>query len=96
MISDADVLSCTHCSIPLVRGQMNFYVVNVEAVADASIQHLEDLDAVEIRRQIEALLKRLESTTGEAAMTQVCHRMILYLCYPCYQQWIANPTNAVK
>ena len=41
----------------------------------------------------ERLLAQLEGLSEEEALTQVYRQLALYLCGPCYQQWIENPAG---
>jgi hypothetical protein len=93
MFTPPETLTCSHCSKPLALGRGDLYFVEINAVADPSTPELEALAEAEIGDRLRALLKRLERTTEEEAMTQVAARKILYLCYQCYRQWIGNPTN---
>ena len=67
--------------------------MQIDAIADPSRVEIDALNAEDTGRQIDALLKRLRQTTAEEAMAQVLHRMVIYLCYPCYHRWIENPTK---
>jgi len=87
-------LLCARCADELYPGAGNFYLVTIEAVADPTPPNItaEDL-ARDVRRDIEALLARLEGLTEEEAMNQVYRRMTFHLCGSCYRRWIDNPTG---
>jgi hypothetical protein len=78
----------------LTPGSGNFYCVTIEAVADPTPPTVsaEDL-ARDHRKEIERLLAQLEGLSEEEALAQVYRRLTLYLCGPCYRQWIEDPTG---
>ena len=80
--------------LELIPGSGNFYQINIEAVADPTppIVAAEDLATV-IRRRIQRLLEQMEDISEQEAMDQVYRRLTLYLCGPCYREWIENPTG---
>ncbi len=94
MSAASDKLTCSHCSKRLTPGRGEFYLVQIEAIADPSTLEIGALNSAETGKQIDALLKRLRHTSEEEAITQVFRRMVIYLCYPCYRRWIENPTSA--
>lgn len=85
---------CARCAAELHPGTGNFYQVTIEAVADPTPPAItaEDL-AADVRREIEQILVRLEGVSAQEALDQVYRRLIIYLCNPCYRQWIENPTG---
>jgi hypothetical protein len=85
-------LACARCGKILQPGSGNFYRVSIEAVADPTFS-AEDLNA-DLRREIERQLARLEGVSDQEAMDQVCRRLLLYLCSPCYRRWMADPTGS--
>ena len=54
--------------------------------------YAEDLES-DLRQQIEQLLARMQGLFEQEALDQVYRRLTLYLCLPCYQRWIKNPTG---
>lgn len=91
--ADAVPLFCARCAVELRPGRGDFYRVTIEAVADPTPPAVsaEDLGA-DLRQQIEQLLAQLEGMSAQEALDQVYRRLTLYLCGPCYRQWIENPT----
>jgi hypothetical protein len=78
----------------LTPGSGNFYRVTIEAVADPTPPAIADEDlARDHRAEIERLLAQLEGLSEEEALAQVCRRLTLHLCGPCYRQWIEDPTR---
>ena len=43
--------------------------------------------------EIERLIGKLERLSEQEAIDQVYRRLVLYLCGPCYRQWIEKPTG---
>ena len=91
---DAVSLFCARCAIELQPGSGHFYRVTIEAVADPTppVVSAEELEA-DLRQKIKQLLTELEAVSTQEALDQVYRRLILYLCGPCYRQWIENPTG---
>ena len=91
---DLAPLFCARCAAELRPGTGNSYRVTIEAVADPTPPTIsaEDL-ATDIRHQIEQLLAEMEGLSEQEAMDQVYRRLTLYLCGPCYREWIENPTG---
>ena len=85
---------CRRCQAELAPGRGTFYRVTIEAVAEPTPPTItaEDL-ARDHRAEIERLLARLARLSEEEALAQVYRRLTLYLCGPCYRQWIENPTG---
>jgi hypothetical protein len=68
--------------------------VTIEAVADPSGPVSdEDLSADELRQRIEHLLGQLADVSEREALDQVHRRLTLYLCGPCYREWIEDPAG---
>jgi hypothetical protein len=85
---------CARCALELRPGAGNFYRVTIEAVADPMppVISADDL-AGDLRQRIERLIRQMEGLSPQEAMDQVYRRLTLYLCGPCYRQWIDNPTG---
>jgi hypothetical protein len=92
--ADAGPFACRCCSVELRPGQGNFFRVTIEAVADPTPPTIsaEEL-ARDVRRQIEQLIAQVAGLSEEEALNQVYRRLTLYLCGPCYREWIENPVN---
>jgi hypothetical protein len=85
---------CDRCSAELVPGSGDFYQIRIEAVADPTPPQLPDeKDPRRLRTEIEQTLARMQDLSPQEALDQVCRRLTLYLCVPCYRRWIENPTG---
>lgn len=80
--------------VRLHPGSGDNYRVTIEAVADPAppIITQEDL-ANDAGPQIEQLLEQLEGLSEREALDQIYRRLTLYLCVPCYRQWMEDPTG---
>lgn len=87
-------LFCDRCQAELKPGQGDFYLVRIEAIADPTppMFSQEDLRR-DARAEIQSLLGQLEDLSEREAMDQVYRRLLLYLCGPCYREWIEKPTG---
>ena len=85
-------LFCDRCGAELKPGQGSFYLVKIEALADPTPPSFsrQDLNR-DARAEIERLVRRLSDFSEQELMDQVYRRLTLYLCGPCYRQWIENP-----
>jgi hypothetical protein len=88
------LIFCDRCTTELKPGAGNFYRVVIEAVADPAppVISTEDMEA-DIGKQIRDLLERLQGLSTQEAMDQVYRRLTIYLCTPCYREWIEHPTG---
>lgn len=88
-------LLCARCSAELKPGAGDFYRINIEAFADPAPPSIaeQDLDAAAIRRRLAELCEQLQGISAQEAMDQVYRRLTLYLCAPCYRDWIENPAG---
>jgi hypothetical protein len=86
---------CDRCSKELTPGRGDFYVVQIEAVADPTGPTFtsEDLEQ-DASQEIARLLARMEDLSRQEALDQVYRRLVLYLCTPCFRAWIENPTGS--
>src|SRR4051812_11897366 len=89
--ADPTPVFCARCSTQLCPGSGGCYRVTIEAVADPAPQVLSEQEAVDIRQQIEKLLARLQDVSEREALDEVHRRLVLYLCTPCYRNWIEDP-----
>ena len=93
-MSDAPIF-CDRCAVELVPGEGNWYVVSIHAVADPTGPVIDrPRSAEEIRREIERLVAELNNLSPQEALDQVRRRLTLYLCQPCFHQWIEDPTGS--
>ena len=87
-------LCCDRCAAPLTPGEGTFYVVRIEAFADPTPPSFSVDDLMrDARAEIQRLAKELGDLSAQEAMDQVYRRLVLYLCGPCYRQWIEKPTG---
>ena len=47
----------------------------------------------DIRGEIDRLVKELGELPEQEIMDQVYRKMYIYLCHPCYREWIENPAG---
>jgi hypothetical protein len=91
-MSDAPLL-CNHCLKSLRSGRGEFYVVNIEAIADPAPP---EIDPGELRRDYRAdwreIVAALKDISPQEALDQVYRRLVIHLCNDCYRDWIENPT----
>jgi hypothetical protein len=45
------------------------------------------------RAEIARLIEQMRDLSERELMDQVYRRLVLYLCGPCYRQWIENPVG---
>ncbi|MHC4444819.1 MAG: hypothetical protein ACYTBZ_13615 [Planctomycetota bacterium] len=85
---------CHRCGAELESGRGQFYVIRIEAFADPSPLNItsEDLQG-DIQGEIDRLMKELGEQSEQEIMDQVYRKMYIYLCYPCYREWIENPAG---
>jgi hypothetical protein len=74
-------------------GTGDHYQINIEAVADPAPPLLADMGPDAIKQEIRRLLAQLEGVTEQEAVDQVHRRFTLYLCLPCFRDWIENPAG---
>jgi hypothetical protein len=92
--ADPAPIFCDRCTTELHPGSGDFYRVTIEAVADPTPPDVPaEESAGDLRRKIEDLLAQTEGLSAQEALDQVYRRLTLYLCGPCYRQWIENPTG---
>ena len=90
--SREDRLSCARCSAELRPGKGDFYVVHIEAVADPSPPCFSEDDCNrDPRAEIERLIEQMGDLSERELLDQVYRRLVVYLCGPCYRQWIEDP-----
>jgi hypothetical protein len=68
--------------------------VRIEAVADPTPPEfsLDDLRR-DHRKEIERLLKQMESLSERELMNQIYRQRTVFLCGSCYGGWIENPAG---
>jgi hypothetical protein len=94
MTSDRPPLICDRCSAVLHPGRGDHYVVGIVAVADPAAPTFTEEDlARDVGRELDRLIKRLDDLGQQEALDQVYRRRVLYLCVPCYERWIEDPTG---
>ena len=87
-------LFCNRCNRELHPGDGNFYVIRIEAIADPTPPEfsLDDLRR-DHRQEIEDLLNQMKDLSERELADQVYRQLTIFLCGPCYVQWIENPTG---
>lgn len=87
---------CSRCSKPMTPGEGNFYVVAIEAVADPTPPNLAQppAAAADIGEQIDRLIYEMRHLSEQELMDMVHRRLTIYLCGPCYRQWIEDPAGS--
>jgi hypothetical protein len=92
--ADQPPLLCARCGAELAPGKGNFYVVQIEALADPSPPSFSDEDLQhDPRAEIERLIEQMRNSSERELLDQVYRRLVLYLCGPCYRQWIEDPVK---
>ena len=93
--SDDDTpLLCAHCGTELTPGKGSFYVVRIEALADPTPPRFSYKDMkLDPRAEIERLIEQMRESSEQELLDQVYRRLVLYLCGPCYRQWIEEPVK---
>jgi hypothetical protein len=94
-MTDDEPLLCTRCLKMLALGRGEFYVVQIDAVADPTPPELtrEDLDR-DFKREWRELVAELKDLSSQEALDQVHRRVIIHLCNGCYREWIENPAGS--
>jgi hypothetical protein len=93
-LPDSSPLLCARCDAELKPGTGNFYVVRIEALADPTPPSFSDEDMKrDHRAEIERLVEQMRELSERELLDQVYRRLILYLCGPCYRQWIEEPVK---
>ncbi len=84
----------TAAGLILKPGEGSFYLVRIEAMADPTPPSFSEADLHrDFKAEIRRLLRQMRDLSEREAMDQVYRRLILYLCNPCYRQWIENPVD---
>ena len=93
--SASSPLFCDRCLRGLTPGAGDFYQVRIEAIADPTPPILEptELNAQELRREIDSLVHDMEELSAREAMDQVHRAVTIHLCLRCYRRWIENPSG---
>ncbi len=90
---DAPLL-CTRCGMELRPGSGDFYLVRIEALADPSPPRFSEDDLkLDPRAEIERLFRQMSGLSEQELIDQIYRRLVLYLCGPCYRQWIEDPVK---
>jgi len=87
-------LLCARCGTELTPGKGNFYVVRIDALADPTPPGFSDEDLQhDPRAEIERLIEQMRDSSERELLDQVYRRLVVYLCGPCYRQWIEDPVR---
>jgi hypothetical protein len=90
-IQPDEPLTCRRCRAELIPGRGDFYVVRIEALADPTPPTFTDEDLLrDPRAEIARLIEAMRDLSEQEALDQVYRLMTVYLCGPCYRQWIAD------
>jgi hypothetical protein len=93
-LSGNSPLLCARCFAELTSGTGDFYVVRIESLADPSPPSFREEDLKRDHRvEIARLIEQMQDLSPQEALDQVYRSLILYLCAPCYRQWIENPVR---
>jgi hypothetical protein len=95
-MDEADQLPlwCARCRAELRPGAGDFYAVRIEAMADPTPPEFSDDDLQrDTQAEIARLMSQMRDLSERELMDQVYRRVVLYLCGPCYRQWIENPVG---
>ncbi len=75
-------------------GSGDFYLVRIEALADPSPPRFSEDDLkLDPRAEIERLFRQMSGLSEQELIDQIYRRLVLYLCGPCYRQWIEDPVK---
>ena len=87
-------LFCDSCMTELTPGEGNFFVVEIDAVADPTPPNISDEDLAQNHDQkMAGLIDQMRDFSERELMDQVHRRLTLYLCNTCFSRWIENPTG---
>jgi len=93
-MSDDASLLCSRCLKTLATGRGEFYVVQIEAVADPSPPEIEPGDLMrDYKADWRAIVAALADVSPQEALDQVYRRVVIHLCNGCYREWIENPAG---
>jgi hypothetical protein len=82
--ADQPPLLCACYGAKLATGKGNFYVVQIEALADPTPPSFSDEDLQhDPRAEIERLIEQMRESSERELFDQAYRRLILYLCGPC-------------
>lgn len=92
--SDNAPLFCDRCLKSLTPGKGDFYVISIEAIADPTPPTFDQADFErDLRKEFKELVEQLEDLSAQESMDQVHRRVTLFLCGPCYRDWIEHPVG---
>jgi len=85
---------CERCSTELTPGRGDFYVVKVEAYAEAGPVVITEEDlAGDQEKKMGEILESMEGISAQEAMDAVHRRLHFHLCRSCYRAWIEKPAG---
>ncbi len=68
--------------------------MRIEALADPSPPRFSEDDLkLDPRAEIERLFRQMSGLSEQELIDQIYRRLVLYLCGPCYRQWIEDPVK---
>jgi len=86
---------CSGCTTELTYGKGQFFYVHINAFQDPSgpqDEYMKSLD--EIRHEMSAILRRLNTQSTREIEGQVHRSLILTMCNLCFNKWIENPIES--
>lgn len=93
MTCDSPVF-CDRCTVELVPGRGDFYVVQILAVADPSPPVFDDQDLQkDPLEEIRKLIDVAGDLSPQELLDQVYRRVTIQLCQRCYATWIEDPAG---
>jgi len=88
-------LFCDRCLKGLTPGNGEFYLIQIEAVADPTPPSLiEHARSADITSELNELVSQMGDLSPQEAMDQVHRKLTIQLCVSCYRDWIENPTGS--
>jgi hypothetical protein len=85
-------LLCTRCLKTLEPGRGDFYVVNIEAIADPTPPSFSGEELTrDYRADWRQIVAALKDVSPQEALDQVYRRVVIHLCNACYREWIEDP-----
>ncbi len=92
--NDQTPFLCARCGDELTPGTGDFYVVQIEALADPSSPRFSEAEMQhDHRKEIERLIEQMRDLSERELVDQIHRRLVHYLCGPCFRQWIEDPVK---
>ena len=92
MTHEESPLFCAKCMTNLVPGSGDFFVVQIEAIADPTPPTFTEDDLKrDHRRDFNSLVEQLADFSERELMDQVHRKTVIHLCNQCFREWFENP-----